>query len=320
MISVIINVYNGEKFINKCLDSIINQTYKNLEILIINDGSTDGTLNIIKKYKDKRIRVINNKKNIGLSLSRNVGIDNAKGEYLYFVDADDFIEIDTIEYLYNLIKKYNVDISTCKCLDIYDYDYKLNQTEEKIQLLAASDYLKKVLISQNREVSIWNKLIKKELFNNIKFENRIINDIAFTHKIILKSKNIIYSNQIKYFYFNNSEGISHMKENDLDRAIDRYNSCIERYEYIKNIYPDLIENDISLIQNIARLYRNNNVNVKKYLDDKSAVKLYKKLFSFKKLFKCDMNIKSKIKLCIFRFSPKLHNIIVKKYLNKKFGD
>ena len=80
LITVIINVYNGEKYIKKCLDSVIKQTYKNLEILIINDGSTDKTLNILKKYKDSRIRIIN-QDNIGLSLSRNVGIDNAKGKY-----------------------------------------------------------------------------------------------------------------------------------------------------------------------------------------------------------------------------------------------
>ena len=130
LISVIINVYNGEKFIEKCLDSIVNQTYKNLEILIINDGSTDKTLKICKKNKDKRIKIINTK-NMGLSLSRNVGIDNAKGEYLYFVDADDFIELDAIEYLYNLCKKYDVRIATCDPLTIYNYDFIKYERKEK---------------------------------------------------------------------------------------------------------------------------------------------------------------------------------------------
>ena len=118
LISVILNVYNGEKYINKCIDSVINQTYKNIEILVINDGSTDNTVNIVKKYKDKRIKLINNKKNLGLALSRNVGIDNAKGRYLYFVDIDDFILEDTIEYLYKLIKKYNVLLATCECNEV----------------------------------------------------------------------------------------------------------------------------------------------------------------------------------------------------------
>ena len=123
LITIVINVYNREKYIKKCLDSIVNQTYKNLEILIVDDGSTDNTVKICKSYKDKRIRIISGK-NTGISLARNVGIDNAKGNYLYYVDSDDFIELDTIEYLYKLIKKYNVDISTCVSKHIHNYNIK----------------------------------------------------------------------------------------------------------------------------------------------------------------------------------------------------
>ena len=110
LISVIVNVYNGEKFIKKCLDSIVNQTYKNLEIIIVNDGSTDSTLSICNSYSDDRIKIITTP-NQGLGLSRNTGIENANGEYLYFVDADDFIEPDAVEYLYKLIKTYNKPIN-----------------------------------------------------------------------------------------------------------------------------------------------------------------------------------------------------------------
>ena len=312
-ISVIINVYNKEKYIKKCLDSIVNQTYKALEILIINDGSTDNTLNIIKKYKDKRIRVINNKKNIGLSLSRNVGIDNAKGEYLYFVDADDFIEKDTIEYLYNLIKKYNVDISTCKCLDIYDYNYKLNQTEEKIQLLKAPDYLKKILLYDNHCVSTWNKLIKKELFNNIKFKKRIVNDLDHTHKLIIEAKQIVYSNQIKYFYFKNENAITSKNKEDFKRNIDIYESSIERYNYIKKYYPNLLENKLGVLITIEMIYLRSNGKIKKYLKEKNALKLYKKLFSFK-IFKCDIPFNIKLRLLIFYISSLLYEVIIKTYL------
>ena len=108
MISVILNVFNGEKYIKKCLESIINQTYKDIEIVIVNDGSTDDTKKIIESYKDKRIKLIN-QENMGLSLSRNVGIDNSKGDYLYFVDVDDYLEKDALEYLYNLMIKYDAE-------------------------------------------------------------------------------------------------------------------------------------------------------------------------------------------------------------------
>ena len=124
MISVVVNVYNGEKYIKKCLDSITNQTYKDLEILVINDGSTDDTERVVKSIKDKRIRLIN-QKNMGLSLSRNVAIEKFKGDYIFFVDSDDFIEKDTIEYLYNLSIKNNSLLTMCQSLDIFDYNYKV---------------------------------------------------------------------------------------------------------------------------------------------------------------------------------------------------
>ena len=210
LISVIINVYNGEKYIKKCLDSVISQTYKDLEILIINDGSIDNTLSICESYKDKRIKIITTE-NSGLSMSRNVGLDKAKGDYIYFVDADDFIELDTIEYLYNLCKKYEVPIATCKYLEISDYNYTLNNVEEKINIVSSKEFLKDVLLLKNKAVSTWNKLLKKELFDNLRFENRIINDMAFTHKLIMKVDKIACSNQIKYFYLRHKQSISAKK-------------------------------------------------------------------------------------------------------------
>ena len=231
LITIVINVYNGEKYIRKCLDSVINQTYKNLEILIINDGSTDNTLSICESYKDERIRIITTK-NLWLSLSRNVGIENAKGKYLYFIDADDLIDKDTIEYLYNLCAKYNKDISTSNKLMIYDYNYKVKQPAEKIEEIDSREMLKKIFLKYENTVAIWHKLIKKELFQDLRFEDRIINDVAFTRKIIMRTERIVYSNQIKYYHLKNKDSISRMKFEDFDRTIDLYNASVERYYYV----------------------------------------------------------------------------------------
>ena len=198
LISVIINVYNCEKFIKKCVDSVIKQTYKNLEILIINDGSIDDTLKICKKIKDKRIKIITTK-NLGLSLSRNIGIDNAKGDYLYFVDADDFIEEDTIEYLYNLIKKYDADISTSKPLTIFDYNYVKKDEKEKISILNSEEMLKKVILSEDTAVTLWNKLIKKEVFNGIRFQDRIINRFILLCYFMMVSTDCWYTINMIFF-------------------------------------------------------------------------------------------------------------------------
>ena len=315
LITVIVNVYNGEKFINKCLDSVINQTYKNLEILIINDGSTDNTLSICKKYKDKRIKIITTE-NQGLSLSRNVGIDNAKGKYLYFVDVDDFIELDTIEYLYNLSKKYNTLISTCKSIDVYDYNFKIKKEIENVKILSSKEYLKEIVLYKNNFNSTWNKLYKKEIFNGLRFETRIVNDLALSYKMIIRAKKIVYSNQIKYYYLRHEDSITSRNKDDFKRNIDIYESSVQRYNYIKKYYSNFIENNLGVLITIMRRYLDSNGKMKDYLKEHGALKLYRKLFTFK-IFKCDIDFNEKVKVTIFRISPKLYEIVIKIYLFMK---
>lgn len=311
LITIIINVYNGEKFIRKCLDCIINQTYQNLEILVINDGSEDNTLKILKEYKDSRIKIITTK-NLGLSMSRNIGIDNARGKYLYFIDVDDFICLDTIEYLYKLIKKYNVKMASCRPIDVFDYNINLTNKKEKIEILNSEEMLKKVLLSIDRAVTIWNKLIDKSLFNDIRFENRLMNDITVTYKLMIICDKVALSNQIKYYYLRHKKAITANEAKNIDRSIDKYNASLKRYNYIKNIYPNLKENDIGMIRVITMLYLLNNSKLEKYLDEQKALKLFKKLFCLK-IFICKISFKEKIKILLLRINPKLC-----KYINRKY--
>ena len=315
LISVIINVYNAEKYIKKCLNNILHQTYKNIEILIINDGSTDNTLDIINNYIDNRIKVITTK-HLGLSLSRNVGINNANGKYLYFIDVDDYIDENTIRYLYNLIKRNNALIATCKCVDVDNYSYKVKKASNDYKIYTQKEFLKKVLLSRNREVAIWNKLIHKSLFDNLRFENRVINDISFTYKVILKAKKVVYGNDIKYYHFINKDSISIKAMNDYKRNIDRYKASIERYKHIKKIIPDLKENDVALMQTIARLYRIHEKNLRDYLKKEDALKKYRRLYN-NKLLKLNISKLTRVKLKLFYISPLLHNCMVNLYLNIK---
>ena len=316
LITVVINVYNGEKYIKKCLDSVVNQTYKNLEILIVNDGSNDDTLKICKKYKDKRIKIITTK-NQGLSFSRNTGIDNAKGDFLYFVDADDFIKNDTIEYLYNLCIKYDADMSTCKCLDIYDYNFKINEEKEEIDVLSNEEMLKKNLLNTiPHSDTTWNKLMKKSIFKNIRFENKIINDLTTTYKFIMASNKIVYSNQIKYYYYRNSDSVTISKKNDLNRNIEIYKVLVKRYSDIKEIYPNLVENDVSMINSIVMLYSRKNKKLRKYLNNDGAIDLFKKLYS-SQILKYEIPRKDKMKIRMFSISPKLYQFNIDSYLKIK---
>ena len=315
LISIIINVYNGERFIKKCLDSVLKQTYSNLEILIVNDGSTDNTFKICESYTDKRIKIIITE-NLGLSMSRNVGLDNATGDYIYFVDADDYIELDALEYLYNLCKKYNTKIATCRSIDINNYNTKVEKSSENVKIIPNKEMLEKILLWDNRAEAIWNKLIKKELLKNLRFEDRIINDIAFTYKLVLNADNIAFSNQVKYYYFKHENSISNQKKEDFNRSIELYHVSLERYENIKKIYPEFTENKIGVIYIISRLYLRKNEKIIDYLNSCNAIDLFNKLFTLK-LFKCKIGFREKIKLVLFRINPKIQKKIINKYLQIK---
>ena len=311
LVSVIINVYNREKFIGKCLESVINQTYKNLEILIINDGSTDNTLKICESYKDDRIRIISTE-NKGLSESRNIGIENAKGDYLYFVDSDDYIKEDVIEYLYNLCKKYDVDFSTCLPLTIYDYNFKEEEIKEDIRIIDSKEMLKKVFLGENNAVTIWNKLMKKHLFDGVRFEDRIINDMRVTHKVVINAGKIAYSNQKKYYYLKHKNAITVSDSGRVDRSIDLFYAVVDRYNYVKNIYPDFLENDVGLLRYILKLYLVEDEEMTEFLKKNNARKYFDDLFSCKMIFS-SISLKLKIFFILFKINPKLCRYIGKKY-------
>ena len=321
LITVIINVYNGEKFIKKCLENIINQTYKNLEILVVNDGSTDNTLSICQEIKDNRIRIIN-QENKGLSLSRNVGIDNSNGEYLFFIDVDDWIDEDTIEYLYKLCKENNAEMSTCRAIEVYSEELENNNSVKKyeitnnnsVKILTKEEMLKKVLVSKESEVAIWNKLIKKELFKDVRFEKRIANDVVVTYKLVINAKNIVFSNFIKYYYFKHNTSITF--KNKPDRAIDLYEATLERYEYVKKIYPNMMENNVGVFIRGMYTFFNEKEEVQEYWKKNKCLKQLRSLFDFRIYFS-KIGIGLKVKITLFLIAPKLYRKIRKKHYCKK---
>jgi len=187
-VSVIIPVYNTEKYLKKCLNSIINQTLKDIEIICINDGSTDNSLKILENYaqKDDRI-IIQNQKNSGAGSARNKGISLARGECLYFIDSDDFVDITLLEKMYNQITKTNADICLCKRTD---YDELRNKYYEitdslKINLLPSTTF--NVIDISDRifqfcAIGVFSKIFRSTFIksNNIEFQNlSSCNDVFF---------------------------------------------------------------------------------------------------------------------------------------------
>ena len=186
-ISVIIPVYNGEKYIRKCLDSVINQTKKEIEIVVVNDGSTDNTESIIKEYKDKRIKYFKNT-NHGIGYSRNFGVSKSSGKYIMFLDSDDYIDKDECKLLYEKCLEDDLDISICDFYKVYNNDLiEVNLGDFKSSSLKDNpDIITEFL-------NPWGKLYNKKILtdNKIKFvENLKYEDAPFVIETFCNAKKI----------------------------------------------------------------------------------------------------------------------------------
>ena len=238
LISVVIPVYNVEQYLPKCIESIMNQTYKNLEIILVNDGSTDGSQKICEEYKsiDNRIKIIN-KENGGLSDARNVGIDNSSGNYITFIDSDDYIDDDYVYTLYKSLISYNADMSIASHKIIYPKRIIDKATDEKF-CANSKKVLEKILYDEGIDLSAWGKLYKKILFNNIKFpKGRLFEDSATTYRLIDESKKIAVNSKSVYNYVIRKNSISN--EMFSEKKMDLITSTMEMTEFIKKKYPEL---------------------------------------------------------------------------------
>ncbi|TWP22554.1 glycosyltransferase [Apibacter muscae] len=209
-VSVIIPVYNVEIYLTKCLNSIISQTLKEIEIICVNDGSTDNSLSILKKFESEysNIKIIN-KKNGGLSDARNTGIKNASGEYLAFVDSDDWIDNDMMFNMYHLGTKYNADIVICGLKKVNEFG-KIKKLMPQFQNLSEKINLSEhFYIFGEIENFACNKIFKKDLFQEIMFPVGLhFEDNATIPRLILRSTVIAKSNKYFYNYFVRKNSIS----------------------------------------------------------------------------------------------------------------
>ena len=204
-VSVIIPVYNSEKYLKQCLDSVVNQTLKNIEIIVVNDGSTDNSLQIIQEYVNKYSNVkLINKQNEGCYKARNIGLEVADGEYIAFLDSDDYIESNMYEKLYLKAKQTNADIVSSNYYISQDDKLKLVDFSSSVALLEKSN--NKVIGAKNiiLDAIIWSRIFKKQMLfeKNIKFHSDIyMADDAFFHIItMLNAEKIVYISDILYTY------------------------------------------------------------------------------------------------------------------------
>lgn len=235
-LSVIIPVYNVEKYLAKCLDSVINQTYKNLQIILVNDGSTDSSNLICEDYRkrDARIELIN-KSNGGLSSARNAGLDYVNGEFVAFLDSDDWIDermYDELMYLFNV---YDVEVAACGLKEIYADKIKIDDYTNKV-LIFDREMAINSLVSSRKSVrfEVWNKVFKYDLIKNIRFkEKQVFEDVYFDRKVFLGLKKLAFIDVPFHNYLKERDGNTNSFFNDnklvvfkeFDDFISDLNDC-----------------------------------------------------------------------------------------------
>ena len=231
-ISVVIAIYNKEKYLRKCIESVMGQTYKNLQIILVDDDSTDDSGKICHEYADKDERIIytSHSHNRGISEVRNTGIRLATGDYITFIDGDDHVLEGFIETLYKNILDYNADISVCEFIRA-DEDEALDKIpKEKTYVQEYNDplsFLGNEEIVWASAVVVWNKLYKKTLFDEIRFpENRIHQDEFIIHRVIDAADKLVYTNSLQYVYVRHKESV--MQTQNSSTFYDGYLALSDR--------------------------------------------------------------------------------------------
>jgi len=243
-LSIIVPVYKVESYLNRCIDSILQQTFTDFELILVDDGSPDNCGKICDDYSkiDHRIKIIH-KENGGLSSARNAGISIASGEYITFVDSDDFLHKNMYEILFHYATKHSSDIVICDYLEVYEDNLnttEINNFHFKEENFSNLDGLNSLYSDKGVQfVVAWNKLFKKQLFDNIRFEeNKIHEDEFIAHRLIFNSSKIIYLPIKLYYYVQRKNSITGLPFNI--KKLDLVKAYKDRVNFFKQInQPEL---------------------------------------------------------------------------------
>lgn len=240
LVTVIVPSFNNEKTIKDCINSVRVQSYDNLEILVINDGSDDATPDILDGLLrlDERVRVVTTKRK-GISAARNLGVSLAKGKYLSFVDSDDIVDMDYVEYLLNLVCTFDVPIASCQHRIVIQGKLKRNfEFSKKAKLISQKKWFELVLQRKILDLSVWGKIYRTELFDGIKFPNgKLFEDSSTTYRLVAKAKKIVVGGESKYNYKLRNGSIT--RSNFSEASLDLIEATKQMTSYIVSRYPDL---------------------------------------------------------------------------------
>ena len=321
LITVVVPIYNVERYLKECVESIINQTYLNLEIILVDDESPDHCGEICDYYQkiDHRIKVIH-QKNRGLSGARNVAIDIAKGEYITFIDSDDYIELDMIEMLYKQICLHHAEMAVCGFESFFeDGTKKMSSFSDKVYVYTREQAFDCFLFNGYLTPCICGKLYCINLWKNIRCpEGKLFEDQFTMYKLIDICNKIVYVSKPKYNYRKRKGSIGHSmfseKTYDLYTAIqEEYNFVVEKYgAKCPNISVAKITWEIVFVNMMLRGNVKDNVLINK-------IRTYARSRLFD-VFKCPyINVMRKMQIFLFCSNIKLYNIFYMKY-KSKYGE
>lgn len=314
LVSVIIPVYNVSSYLAKCLDSIEEQTYSNTQVIIVNDGSTDNSMEICSQYAGKNHWTLINQKNGGLSAARNTGLDNATGDYVIFVDSDDWLDCFFVEKLVNALETYDADIAECGIRWVYSNNVREEKTEIEM-VLSMRDALSSYLL-QTRPIhsAVCCKIYKKKIFDNLRFEvGKLHEDGFFTYRAMYQANKYALISYVGYNYRQNRQGSIMSIEVKPQNIIDVTDMMEQRIQFFYE------RDEKELAEKAAAYYyrttlTNYTTVLTKLNDEKLAGKLKDKLDSSKqKIFRNRWLGIKKIKFVLFFNFP---HIYFKKYMKR----
>lgn len=270
LISIIVPVYNVESWVKRCYQSLINQTFDDYEIILVNDGSTDKSGSICKNLAENNKKTFYyEKENGGLSDARNFGLRKAKGDYILFVDSDDSINLDTCEQFSRLITdELDIICGNAKVIDEKNSITTMQHKNQSNEILSGKEVLKRELDSDTMYIAAWLNLYRREYLvsNNLEFKkSRLHEDEEFTPRVFLKAEKVIVSNIYFYNYYLREGSISKNK-NMTKNAIDLFNSLHE----LEYLYQDIIDKDLKdkLLNSLVDKYMNM-IQIAKLIDKKN---------------------------------------------------
>lgn len=314
LVTIIVPIYNVEDYLEDCITSLIRQTYSNIEIILVDDGSTDRCPQICDEYlkKDRRIKVIH-KKNGGLSDARNIGLESAKGRYVSFVDSDDWIELTMIQHLYETCIDFNAQIACCGRYITDGNSVVTSKFKGDRRAFSSKRAIEEAMLGSSIDVAAWDKLYHVDVFKDIRYpvgENN--EDIATFYKIFNNAEIIAHCGTCEYYYRNRPGSITKLNYRKRDRQIIFKN--LDNLEtFINEKYP---ENIYAFERyKVMNIYFLLNKYIKSYvmIDNEEYLLLIKNFNKYKKSFFKDKNMNNKDKFIACLILCRLYD----KYLNFK---